>query len=180
MRAALQGAINNARVKLVPNCCYKGNQRDSYLLLDVHSVPTGRRTSCGGGALSWHQFVFGNTCFAQRWEETGEGRDGAGCLYLQTCRHGSLGLLFFFFLLSLCWHGGSGTRKVESFISMFEWGSLTMQAHFQIPIPTSHIFIKAQGQLFIHERVWQLCVANLLSVDPCHYGSLSNKQLEAH
>lgn len=55
-----------------------------------------------------------------------------------------------------------------------------MQAHFQIPIPTTHIFIKAQGQLFIHERVWGLCVANLLSVDPCHYGSPSNKQLEAH
>lgn len=115
MRVALQGVINNARVKLAYNCCYKGNQRDSYLLLGVHSVPTGRSTFRGGGALSWHQFVFGNTCFAQRWEETGEGRDGAGCLYLRTCRHG-FGV-FFSFVLILTW------RK---------WYQKTQKLHFSV------------------------------------------------
>lgn len=53
----------------------------------MHSVPTGRSASHDGVALSWHQFVlFGNTCFAQRWEETGEGRDETGHLYLHTQR----------------------------------------------------------------------------------------------
>lgn len=126
----------------------------------------------------WRRSVLAPVCLWKYLFCTEVGRDSRGQRWCRSSvfAHAEM----FFFLLSLYWPGGSGARKLQSFTLVFEWGSLTMQAHFQIPIPTTHIFIKAQGHLFIHERVCRLCVANPLSVDPCHYGSPSNKQLEAH
>lgn len=176
MGPALQGAINNALVKLAcvrvivvikairvtPTCCWV------CILCRQVAAPPVVAALCLGTSLSLEIPVLHRG--GKRQERAEMEQAVCICTSRQT----------FFFLLSLFWHGGSGTRKPKSFTSVFEWGSLPMQAHFQIPIPTTHIFIKAQGQLFIHERVWGLCVANLLSVDPCHYGSPSNKQLEAH
>lgn len=118
-------------IMLLWNWRFKGNQGDIYLLLDAHSVPTGRSASvlatlCLGTSLSLEIPVLHRGGKRQARAEM----DQAVCIC--TCRDGS-------FCLYADTEDG-GTRKPGSFTSAFQWGSLTIQAHFQIPIPTTHIF----------------------------------------
>lgn len=82
----------------------------------------------------WRRSVLAPVCLWKYLFSTEVGRDRRGQRWCRSSVFAHEEMADFF--PPFCLYGGTGARKLQSFTLVFEWGSLTMQAHFQIPIPT--------------------------------------------